>query len=259
VSSLRVVAGKTTFIRMLAGLLKADPGPDGKEPDVTGFVVRACVVAWLRLALHGLSETASSRRPQVSYKPQKISPKFAGTVRMLLHEKIRESFVHPQFVTDVVKPMSIDPIIDQEVRCCCAVLRCAALCCVVVCACRQFRRNVTAHACLLRQVEHLSGGELQRVALVVCLGKAADVYLIDEPSAYLDSEQRVTASKVCYCLRSSMSTSMSFCPCVTLLPRRATGHQALHFARQEDRVCGRARLHHGAWRRRCIVSRCMPC
>ena len=46
------------------------------------------------------------------------------------------------------------------------------------------------------QVEHLSGGELQRVALCVCLGKPADVYLIDEPSAYLDSEQRVTASKV---------------------------------------------------------------
>jgi ATP-binding cassette subfamily E protein 1 len=46
------------------------------------------------------------------------------------------------------------------------------------------------------QVEHLSGGELQRVALCLCLGKPAEVYLIDEPSAYLDSEQRITASKV---------------------------------------------------------------
>ena len=52
----------------------------------------------------------------MSYKPQKISPKFTGSVRMLLHEKIRDSFVHPQFVTDVIKPMQIDPIIDQEVR-----------------------------------------------------------------------------------------------------------------------------------------------
>ncbi len=52
----------------------------------------------------------------------------------------------------------------------------------------------------LTQVEHLSGGELQRVALCVCLGKPADVYLIDEPSAYLDSEQRVTASKVRACV-----------------------------------------------------------
>lgn len=44
--------------------------------------------------------------------------------------------------------------------------------------------------------ENLSGGELQRVALALCLGKPADVYLIDEPSAYLDSEQRLVAAKV---------------------------------------------------------------
>lgn len=46
------------------------------------------------------------------------------------------------------------------------------------------------------QVQNLSGGELQRVALALCLGKAADVYLIDEPSAYLDAEQRLVAAKV---------------------------------------------------------------
>ena len=46
------------------------------------------------------------------------------------------------------------------------------------------------------KVQNLSGGELQRVALVLCLGKPADIYLIDEPSAYLDSEQRLHAAKV---------------------------------------------------------------
>jgi ATP-binding cassette, sub-family E, member 1 len=45
-------------------------------------------------------------------------------------------------------------------------------------------------------VKKLSGGELQRTALVLALGKAANVYLIDEPSAYLDSEQRIIASKI---------------------------------------------------------------
>lgn len=40
------------------------------------------------------------------------------------------------------------------------------------------------------------GGELQRVALILALGKPADVYLIDEPSAYLDSEQRVITARV---------------------------------------------------------------
>jgi ATP-binding cassette subfamily E protein 1 len=121
--------GKTTFIRMLAGKLKPDGG-DGDVPILN-----------------------------ISYKPQKINPKSQGTVRLLLYEKIKDMFGHPQFQSEVVKPLSIDGILDQE-------------------------------------VVNLSGGELQRVALILCLGKPADVYLIDEPSAYLDSEQRLVAAKV---------------------------------------------------------------
>jgi len=120
--------GKTTFIRMLAGLLKSDS--EDQVPE-----------------LH------------VSYKPQKISPKFPNTVRMLLLKKIKSMFMHPQFQTDVIKPLNIEKILDQN-------------------------------------VQTLSGGELQRVAIVLCLGQAADIYLIDEPSAYLDSEQRIIAAKV---------------------------------------------------------------
>lgn len=78
---------------------------------------------------------------------------------MLLHKKIRDASIHPQFMSDVMKPMLIEPLMDQEVK-------------------------------------FLSGGELQRVALVIALGTPADLYLIDEPSAYLDSEQRITAAKV---------------------------------------------------------------
>ncbi len=47
-----------------------------------------------------------------------------------------------------------------------------------------------------QEVQNLSGGELQRVAITLCLGQPADIYLVDEPSAYLDSEQRIMASKV---------------------------------------------------------------
>ncbi|KAJ2352049.1 Fe-S cluster-binding ribosome biosynthesis protein [Coemansia erecta] len=122
--------GKTTLIRMLAGLLQPDEGDGVDLPQLN-----------------------------VSYKPQKIAPKFPGTVRMLLMNKIRAMFVNPQFNTDVIKPMNIEDIIDQP-------------------------------------VQDLSGGELQRVALVMALGQPADVYLIDEPSAYLDSDQRIVASKV---------------------------------------------------------------
>lgn len=132
--------GKTTFIRMLAGLLKSD---EYEAAEKAGESTDGLTCPELR----------------VSYKPQKISPKFQGTVRQLLHKRIRDQYIHPQFVSDCMRPMKIDPIIDAE-------------------------------------VQNLSGGELQRVAMALALGKAADVYLIDEPSAYLDSEQRITCAKV---------------------------------------------------------------
>ena len=48
---------------------------------------------------------------------------------------------------------------------------------------------------LNHKLEDLSGGELQRVAIAVCLSRDADLYLFDEPSTYLDVEQRLMASR----------------------------------------------------------------
>lgn len=120
--------GKTTLVQLLGGKLKPD-----NEAD--------------QLSL------------RVSMKPQTISPKFPGSVRMLLLKRIKSMFMHPQFNADVMKPMNLEPLLDQD-------------------------------------VQTLSGGELQRVAITLVLGVPADVLLIDEPSAYLDSEQRIVASKV---------------------------------------------------------------
>lgn len=47
-----------------------------------------------------------------------------------------------------------------------------------------------------RKLNELSLGELQRVMLAYTLGQRADVYLIDEPSAFLDIEQRVAVTKM---------------------------------------------------------------
>ena len=49
---------------------------------------------------------------------------------------------------------------------------------------------------LLKPLNTLSGGELQRVSIAHCLSQQADLYLLDEPSAYLDVEQRLIISKV---------------------------------------------------------------
>lgn len=47
----------------------------------------------------------------------------------------------------------------------------------------------------LKKIKELSGGELQRFSIARCLAKEADVYLIDEPSAYLDVEERISCAK----------------------------------------------------------------
>jgi ATP-binding cassette subfamily E protein 1 len=46
-----------------------------------------------------------------------------------------------------------------------------------------------------KRLKDLSGGELQRFAVARCLSRDADIYLIDEPSAYLDVEERISVAK----------------------------------------------------------------
>lgn len=121
--------GKTTMIKILAGIHKPD------------------------------DESLELPRLNISYKPQTIAPKFQGTVQDLFHLKLRDTWQSSLFRTEVIIPLDIDSLLDNE-------------------------------------VQNLSGGELQRVALVIALAKPCDLYLIDEPSAYLDSEQRILASRV---------------------------------------------------------------
>jgi ATP-binding cassette subfamily E protein 1 len=65
----------------------------------------------------------------------------------------------PVFQTDVVKALSIDQIKDKN-------------------------------------IDQLSGGELQRVTTLCCLATEANIYLLDEPSANLDIEQRAVITKI---------------------------------------------------------------
>lgn len=49
---------------------------------------------------------------------------------------------------------------------------------------------------LNKKLNELSGGELQRVSIAKCLSQDADLYVLDEPSAYLDVEQRLSMSRI---------------------------------------------------------------
>ncbi|MEM3053779.1 MAG: ATP-binding cassette domain-containing protein, partial [Candidatus Caldarchaeum sp.] len=42
----------------------------------------------------------------------------------------------------------------------------------------------------------LSGGELQKVVVAECLSRKADIYVLDEPSAFLDVEERYHMAKI---------------------------------------------------------------
>lgn len=112
--------------------------------------------------LCGLEKSDNNTAPPelvVSYKPQIIKAKFEGTVEELFNKKIKNSFHDEYFVREVIKPLQIEHLMDHPVK-------------------------------------TLSGGEAQRVAIILALGRPADIYLIDEPSAYLDIEQRLIVAKI---------------------------------------------------------------
>ncbi|KAI5187215.1 ATP-binding cassette, sub-family E, member 1 [Nematocida homosporus] len=119
--------GKTTFIKLIAGEIASECG--AKVPELS-----------------------------LSVKPQKIAPKYTGTVRSLFLAKAKHVLVDTLFTIEVMTPLGIPTLFEKK-------------------------------------VSELSGGELQRLAITLCLAKPASLYLIDEPSAYLDSDQRIIVAK----------------------------------------------------------------
>jgi len=95
--------------------------------------------------------------PKVAYKPQYISTAYEGTVEELLMEAGAD-LTSSWYRSEIIKPLRLDKLLDRD-------------------------------------VSELSGGELQLVAIADCLTREADLYLLDEPSAYLDVEERLTVAR----------------------------------------------------------------
>ncbi len=112
--------GKTTFVKILAGVIKT------KEDNQ------------LKLT--------------VSYKPQYLEPS-DELVMSALHRAIQ------RYEIQIIRPLNLKELYT-------------------------------------RKLNELSGGELQKVAIAQALSQDADIVLMDEPSAYLDVEQRLVVSKV---------------------------------------------------------------
>ena len=95
---------------------------------------------------------------KISYKPQYLKADSDITVQGWLRS-VTHDFDSSYYQTEILKPMGLESLMDQTLT-------------------------------------ELSGGELQRVAITACLSREADLYLLDEPSAHLDVEQRMLAAKV---------------------------------------------------------------
>ena len=114
-----------------------------------------------------LNQLKTQLNMSISYKTQYLDPevfrrentKYMPTVEEVFLNDIREAYISEQFRSDVLRPLDIDTI-----------------------------KNL--------RINELSGGMLQRFSIVYHLGLKSDIYFFDEPSAYLDIEQRVLVTKI---------------------------------------------------------------
>jgi ATP-binding cassette subfamily E protein 1 len=137
--------------------LEVDPG-NISSGDIIGIIGPNGIgkTTFIKELLDYYSQT-SLNQMQVSYKPQYVSSNYDGTVDQLL-TSAADQLSSGLFTEEVVRPLSINKLLE-------------------------------------RRINELSGGELQRVAIAACLGKTAQVYLLDEPSAFLDVEERLTVAR----------------------------------------------------------------
>ena len=96
---------------------------------------------------------------KIAYKPQYISTNFEGTCQDMLMLALKEKFTDTFVKAEIFHPLGIDEI-------------------------------------MMKNVPELSGGELQRLSIALNLAIDADLYLLDEPSAHLDSAYRMEAAKI---------------------------------------------------------------
>ncbi|MDP3396331.1 MAG: ribosome biogenesis/translation initiation ATPase RLI [Methanoregula sp.] len=95
---------------------------------------------------------------RISYKPQYIKADTSDSVEMYLR-RCTTKYDTSYYQHEIIESLSLEPILQSS-------------------------------------VDTLSGGELQRVTIAGCLSREADVYILDEPSAHLDVEQRVKVTRM---------------------------------------------------------------
>ena len=119
--------GKTTMMKMIAGVEKPDSGNIDKKV-------------------------------KIAYKPQYLQNEAEVEVVSVLDEANENPIEGSQEEEQIVQPLKIKKLYNKSIN-------------------------------------NLSGGELQKVAIVSCLLQKVDLYALDEPSAFLDVEDRIAVAK----------------------------------------------------------------
>jgi ATP-binding cassette subfamily E protein 1 len=162
----RLLLSYPKLVKVFKGFrLEVSPG-DIYAGEVVGIVGPNAVgkTTFVRILAGEIAPTSGKLdfNLRVSHKPQYLRVDFEGTVEAWLHQQLGD--FDPSFTPEILQPLEVEPLMERELK-------------------------------------SLSGGELQRVCIAACLGRQADLYLLDEPSAYLDVEQRLSMSK---CIRRTM-------------------------------------------------------
>jgi ATP-binding cassette subfamily E protein 1 len=119
--------GKTTLMKMIAGVEKPDSG------DI-------------------------DKKIKIAYKPQYLQNDIDAEVIALLDKANGGAIEGSQEEEQILDPLKIKKLYNKSVK-------------------------------------NLSGGELQKVSVASCLLQKVDLYALDEPSAFLDVEDRITIAK----------------------------------------------------------------
>ncbi|MDA8557907.1 ribosome biogenesis/translation initiation ATPase RLI [Candidatus Poseidoniales archaeon] len=107
---------------------------------------------------HEYDEGWVTSNASISYKPQHIHVDIDGSVQLWLDSEIGPRWRSGEFNVNVIRALGVDQLLPKRVK-------------------------------------KLSGGERQAVSIAICLGREADLYLLDEPSAHLDANARMEAAK----------------------------------------------------------------
>ncbi len=147
--------GKTTFVKMLAGILEPTTI---SEP--TELLVQMATRDKESIDFQEKNQDGGiHEKLKVSHKPQYLFTESEQTVADYLREINPVMLTSGWHKSEIIEPLKFSKLLDSK------------LC-------------------------ELSGGELQKVSIAACLGRKAHLYLIDEPSAFISSEDRVNVAKV---------------------------------------------------------------